>query len=280
MQLNIMGQEEGGQSIRQQSSIKFPYYDMLVALESVRSVRDRGAGACNYAQLAAWNGVSTTNGSFRVKYAAAQIYGFITVDKGTIELTDLGGNALEGTSRGPFVESFLNVDLFHQMYSQLEGRKLPPNEALETLANRLGVPVKQAKSARRAFVKSADFAGFIDSDTDILIKPVVKSQQGKDVDLPNTDELPSDSEAHHQDAGRYQRLDPTLLGLIDRLPDKGYAWEREKMQNWLRVFGEVLAFVYEEPMKDLEEGRTGSSVTMSILETGIPREIDNVTNEI
>ena len=57
------------------------------------------------------------------------------------------------------------------MYDQYKGNALPPAPAIERQMEQLGVSPKQKERARQTFMKSAQYAGFIDSATGRFVKP-------------------------------------------------------------------------------------------------------------
>ena len=67
------------------------------------------------------------------------------------------------------------------MYDQYKGNALPPPPAIERQVEQLGVSPKQKERARQTFMKSAQYAGFIDSATGRFVKPGI-AQKMKDRD--------------------------------------------------------------------------------------------------
>jgi len=88
-------------------------------------------------------------------------------------LTQLGRDVLDnsGKERAGRITAFLNVELFSAMYEQFKGNALPPPPAIERQVEQLGVSPKQKERARQTFMKSAQYAGFIDASSGRFVKP-------------------------------------------------------------------------------------------------------------
>jgi hypothetical protein len=115
------------------------------------------------------------SGAFRLRTGAAQTFGLLSIAPGTIELTDLGRRIVDPqTEAAARVDAFLSVPLYNRIYETFKTGMLPKDIGLENEMQRLGVPPKQADTARQVFARSAKQAGFFESGTDRLVKPVVR----------------------------------------------------------------------------------------------------------
>lgn len=150
---------------------------------------DKAAGHCSYRQLAAWLTLSVDGGTMRARYSAARMFGLVTpVQEGRTKVTDLGKQVRSAEARVQSkakATAFLNVPLYQEIYRQREGYPLPPAPALEQMVRGLGVPPKQARRARQAFVRSAEVAGFIDRETGNFIQPVLPAAEPPDALEPH-----------------------------------------------------------------------------------------------
>ena len=164
---------DGGEQKRERSDIVFPYSDLGSAIDLARVINERAGIQCQVTQLAAWMNMSATGGTFRSRYSAARIFGLIEAQHGSsARLTNLGQQVLSPQEEARAkATAFLNVPLFRKIYDQQQGFPLPPSAALERMAKDLGVAPKQAERARQTFVKSAQVAQFIDSQTGNFIQP-------------------------------------------------------------------------------------------------------------
>jgi hypothetical protein len=155
------------------SEIGFPYTDLESCIELVQTIHTKAGSSCEADELAAWMGQSSTGGTFRTRLGAARMFGLTENSQGRVTLTQLGRDVLDGSGneRAARITAFLNVELFRVMYEQYKGNALPPAPALERQMEQLGVSPKQKERARQTFMKSAQYAGFIDSSTGRFVKP-------------------------------------------------------------------------------------------------------------
>ena len=234
---------------RGRSTIEFPYSDLGSAVELARMIDSRAGNECEVAQLAAWMGQSATGGTFRSRYSAARLFGLIeTVRGGQVKLTALGGDALRpDRSDRAKAQAFLKVQLFRQMYDARKGQALPPAAALERMVTNLGVAPKQAERARQTFVKSAQVAQFIDSQTGVFIEPAFRPNEDPDPKEPPIDADPETKKGGGDDNGNLPPgLDPIIMGLIDRLPDAGKPWPLKDRKLWLGILESAFELVYTD----------------------------------
>ena len=71
------------------------------------------------------------------------------------------------------------------MYDQYKGNALPPPPAIERQMEELGVSPKQKERARQTFMKSAQYAGFIDPANGRFVKPgIVQKDEVKASEPP------------------------------------------------------------------------------------------------
>jgi hypothetical protein len=105
-----------------------------------------------------------------------------------------GHKACDSTSEGAKVESL----------------KPPPPPPVERQMEQLGVSPKQKERARQTFMKSAQYAGFIDSD--------------------GTDGL---------------ELDPLLIALLKKVPSPEKGWPGPARVRWFRTFAMNMSQIYD-----------------------------------
>ena len=256
---------EGGEDKpkRERSRIEFPYADLENAITLVQALRDHAGTQCSTSQLAAWMNQSSSGGTFRSRLSAARIFGLIEVDRGSgsITATNLGLSiANDAKNKASLVEAFLNVELFEALYGVFEGHALPPAAALERQIGTLGVAEKQKDRARQTFVKSAQYAGFIDGRSGRFIKPGVKElEESESRDSANSDD------ADNANGGRGGEgpppRDPLIEGLFAEIPSREEGWNAEDQLRWLETAAHVFALVYKRREKiriDLENPSGGA----------------------
>ena len=155
------------------SELSFPYADLESCVELAQTILSKAGTSCDQGELAAWMNQSASGGTFRTRISAAKMFGLIDTGQGRATLTQLGREAVDdsGNERAARVQAFLNPELFAKMYEQNKGHALPPPAAIERQMEQFGISPKQKERARQTFMKSATYAGFIDSSTGRFVKP-------------------------------------------------------------------------------------------------------------
>lgn len=229
---------------RFRSEIEFPYADLESAVELGQTIHSKAGTSCETDELAAWMGQTATGGTFRTRVGAARMFGLIETGQGRANLTQLGREVLEGSGseRAARVTAFLNVELFRVMYDHYKGNALPPPPAIERQMEQLGVSPKQKERARQTFMKSAQYAGFIDSATGRFVKPGIAQKD----EPQRQQDKPADSGSGGGGGGDKPSLDPIIKGLIDRLPPSGTAWPVDQRKLWLQILESSFQLVYKE----------------------------------
>ena len=241
-----------------QSDLAFPYSDLAKAIELVRTMDDKAAGHCSYRQLAAWLSLSVNGGTMRARYSAARMFGLVApVRDGRAKVTDLGNQVLSAEARvqgRAKAIAFLNVPLYQEIYGRREGYPLPPAQALDQMVQELGVPPKQARRARQAFVKSAADAGFIDRETRNFIQPVFPDAEQPDSQEQHPSEetpsTPAPGGNGSSDDIVLPGIDPIVMGLIRRLPKSGEVWPISDRKLWLGILEATFKLVYSDPEEE------------------------------
>lgn len=232
---------------RFRSEIEFPYADLESAVELARTIHDKAGSSCEVDELAAWMGQSASGGTFRTRLGAARMFGLIDRGEKRVTLTQLGRDVLpmSGNDHAAKIESFLNVELFRAMYDQYKGNALPPPPAIERQVAQLGVSPKQTERARQTFIKSAQYAGFIDSSSGRFVKPGITSDS-RTPERPTPEPVRGGGNGGDGSSG----IDPIIAGLLRRLPPSGQAWPKPQRKLWLQLLEGSFDLIYtdqEEP---------------------------------
>lgn len=244
---------------RFRSEIEFPYADLEGAAELAETIHSKAGSSCAIDELAAWMGQSSTGGTFRSRLGAARMFGLIDTGGGRATLTQAGRDVLanSGNVAAGRVAAFLNVELFRAMYDQYKGNALPPPPAIERQMEQLGVSPKQKERARQTFMKSAQYAGFIDSATGRFVKPGIPQReegagsQRQEVDLGG---------GGGGGGGDQLDLDPLLIALLKKVPTADKGWPGPTRVRWFRTFAMNVSQIYDgesEPVElkiELEKG--------------------------
>jgi len=233
---------------RFRSEIEFPYSDLESAVELAQTLHSQAGTSCETEELAAWMNQSATGGTFRTRVSAAKIFGLVETGQGRVTLTQLGRDILDksGGERAARVQAFLNAELFGAMYEQYKGNVLPPPAAIERQMEQLGVSSKQKERARQTFMKSAQYAGFIDSTSGRFIKPGVGQRE----------EPPPPAERHGgggDGGGKPPVVDPIIAGLLARLPNSGSVWPENERKLWLELLEGSFKLIYKDNADDKDD---------------------------
>lgn len=225
---------------RERSTIDFPYSDLNSAVGIARTIHEREGTVCDVSQLASWLDQSSSGGTFRSRLSAARVFGLTETvrGQGKVLLTELGRDILDpGKEQQARTTAFLTVPLYNAMYEQHHGYALPPAAAIERQMISLGVSKKQADRARQAFTKSAQQAGFIDSQTGRFIKPGtgVSTEDRRQED---------DKKGDGGNGGGRPPLHPLIEGLIRTLPEPETEWPAVERIKWLRAAANNFDLIY------------------------------------
>lgn len=230
---------------RFRSEIGFPYSDLESAVELAQTINDRAGSSCEAEELAVWMGQTASGGTFRTRLGAAKMFGLIDTGQGRATLTQLGRDVLAGSANAASgrITAFLNVELFKAMYDQFKGHALPPPPAIERHVVELGVSPKQRERARQTFIKSADYAGFIDAATGRFVKPGIITR-----DEPTLEKREEEKRRDKGggDGNEPPNLHPFVQGLLKELPKAGDLWPEEKRKLWLDTAASIFKMIYRD----------------------------------
>lgn len=232
---------------RERSTIEFPYSDLESTVEMVRTLHAKAGTQCEDVQLATWMGQTATGGGFRSRLSAGRMFGLIETNGPHISLTPTGLDSIDD-ERGPAAraEAFLRVPLYRQMYEKYKGYALPPPAAIESQMESMGVAPKQKDRARQTFTKSAQYAGYIDTQTGRLTKPAFAAPSAP---IERGDERPNgdgNGNGHASGAGSDlpAGLHPFIVGLLHELPAAKTAWSVDKRVDWLTAAATMFKLIY------------------------------------
>lgn len=249
---------------RQRSTISFPYMDLSASLEVAKAAFERnGSADCQLDELAAQMKLSPTSSGFRVRVAAARMFGLVNAARGSdyISVTDLGLRSVENsTARKARADAFLRIELFKRVYDEFKGRSLPLAAGLERQMEAFGVAPKQAERARQILERSAETAGFFESGRDRLVRPAGLGSES--TAEQNTEEPPRKTSSRPSHNGNRpwrgedsKAVDPLITALFSHLPPRGTAWPKAERDAWLGLVKGTLDFIYcdddEESLHDL-----------------------------
>lgn len=234
---------------RFRSEIVFPYADLQSAVELAQTINDRAGSSADNEELAVWMGQTASGGTFRTRLGAAKMFGLIETGQGRATLTQLGRDVLEKSDKAHAsrIAAFLNVELFQAMYNQFKGGMLPPPPAIERQVVELGVSPKQKERARQTFMKSAQYAGFIDPSSGRFVKPGIVARE----ESPHQEDRNEEGRKHGgNDGDGPPGLHPFVQGLLKELPKAGDVWPEDQRKLWLDTAASIFKMIYkDDPLK-------------------------------
>ena len=227
------------------STIAFPWSDLDNAARVAKAVHNKG-GTLTLEQLAAELSVAVKGGGFRLMYAAAKIFGLVTLSQGNVTLTELGRRLNDPKAeKASKSEAFLTVPLYRAIYENHKTGTLPPASGLETEMFNLGVVKKATERARQVFQKSAQQAGFFAYGSDRLVLPATGSVPATpDRQRPVDEQKPHDKhkgDGGDDGGGRH----PFIAGLLKELPPEGADWPTVDRVKWLKTAAMLFEFIYK-----------------------------------
>jgi hypothetical protein len=262
----VDSERDSGRAVRVRSTIVFPYFGLEEAVGVADVVHSHYGGRCDFDQLAASLDQKASSGGFRLKVSATRIFGLVTTSGQTVSVTDLGSHAVdERTGKRARTEAFLHVPLYQALFERFRGRSLPNDKGLEGAIRDLGVSEKQVTTARLAFQKSADYAGFFAHGRDRLVMPA----GGTMVPEPASESTASGREAPASSSESPSIMaHPQIVGMLGALPEPGQDFPQDDRDLWLEAAKVNLQLIYGKPRpatttrsRDAEEQRQNLSET-------------------
>lgn len=254
------------QSAPDRSTIRFPYLDQDDAVSIAKKIFEIGGKSCEKVALAAGLDVSADGGGFNLRIGTAKMFGFISGEKKTLSLTDLGARVVDSTTeKAARAESFLQVPLYKAVYEDWNGQALPANPALETYVEKLGVAPKQKDKARQVLQRSASQAGFFAFGNNRLVAPQFRASSPEDPKVDQEKEQkPEGPIGGGNGGGNYGNLHPFIQGLLGTLPKAELGkpkelWPLQGRQDWLQTAANMFNLIY------LADGDEDKGSTLSVL---------------
>jgi len=243
-------------SKRERSTIQFPYVSMEDAAAIAEGIHAVGGNSCQIDQLAAHLKVKPDTGAFRLKLAAAKMFGFITYSSGMATLAALGSRLCDLTQKDAArAEAFLQVPLYNRVYEQFKGASLPPPAGLEAAMVTMGVAAKQKDTARQVFQRSAQYAGYFWSGAERLVYPKVKASSAalanETPTIPIDERESSDRSERKKNSGGGGGGDdteyhPFIAGLLKTLPPADSDWPMDGRRKWLQAASTIFEVIYKD----------------------------------
>jgi hypothetical protein len=118
----------------------------------------------------------------------------------------------------------------------------------------LGVSPKQKERARQTFMKSATYAGFIDSSSGRFVKPGIAQKDEGSGQQP----IKQDTErnAGGGDGDSPTDLHPFIQGLLKELPPAGEVWSESIRKLWLDTASSIFKMIYKDAASTPPSKRT------------------------
>jgi hypothetical protein len=241
---------------RERSTISFPYHDLDDVVKVAKAVHAVGGSSCQWDQVAAHLGQSSTSGTFRLRMLAAKIFAVLTYDKSIVSLTPLGIRICDTQQeQAARAEAFLAVPLYLRVYEQFKGASLPPSAGLESAIVAMGVAPKQKDRARQVLQRSAKQAGFFNYGIDRLVMPSVRASAAA---TPAPEPESGDEKKKKEKEEHEERRHPLIEGLLKELPEPQTEWTTEERKKWLEMASTIFNVIY----KDSDDSRGSLKVVV------------------
>lgn len=230
---------------RDQSTLAYPSISLTDVIKMVDVIKERG-GRCRFDDLAWALGQQKSSGAFRGRTGAGRMFGAVETAGSELVLTELGERICSPVSQAEaLAEAFLRAPLYKALYDRyaVDGGKVPDSATIESDMIRLGVPEKRIGIIRRAFLRSAEAAGYFRSGPDRLIRPSISGGSiiAKPASAPEPKEPPAVTPAETTPSTGH----PFIEMLVAALPPPGSQWSEEQLQRWLARAEHGLRFAYE-----------------------------------
>jgi hypothetical protein len=240
------------------SALKFPVYALADSVLAAKAIHEKGGGAATNDHLAAFLGYrSSKNGAFVNRVASAKLFGLIEGPPTRLVITGRAQKILMpinvGDPKQALIDAFLSVPLYAAIYRENQGKELPPEFGMKNaLRNVFGVVPGRIDEAYRAFMASADTAGFFEirgSKTQLIMPMVTtgipRPTPIQEPDAGETNEHESGNGGGGGNDGNPPRQSGDLRGeyisaLIGLLRDKGAKGEVDEalMSRIEKLLGE------------------------------------------
>jgi len=222
------------------SGIAFPYVSLEDAIVVTRAIHDNGA-ALSRDQIAGFLRLKSAH----LRILAAKLFGLIVeTPDGKLALSDLGVSILstdENEAKAARRDAFLKVPLYQKTYDAFKNRNLPLRPVgLENAFVEFGVAPKQKDKARQAFDRSANFAGFFETNKDRLVEPIIFTKSpvyGEELRaaLKSTFTESGGLEKPKKETSTDPLKEPLIIGLLERLPAVGSNWPLKDRVKWMKT---------------------------------------------
>jgi hypothetical protein len=155
-------------TVRARSELRFPVYALADSVVAAKAIHEKGGGAATNDHLAAFLGYkSSSNGAFVNRVASAKLFGLIEGPPSRLVITGRAQKILMPVNVGDpnqaLIDAFLAIPLYAAIYREYQSKELPPEFGLKNaLRTMFGVTPGRIDEAYRAFIASADTAGFFE----------------------------------------------------------------------------------------------------------------------
>jgi len=249
----------------------YPYFDLESSIEVVKTINDKGGGACDNDQLAPWLGYTSVNsGTYSTRLSSARYFGLILNIDGRITITNRAKSILAPVMAEDTIaakaDAFLSVPLYSKVYEQFRGGPLPPEVGLINLFKQTHkILPERASNAVKVFLRSAEQAGFFkEGGRNRLVRPALGSAQRPAAihakEAPDTVQATATMEKPKfagGGGGGDGIVHSALIALLRDLPAPGTPWEPHKKKKFLTAFEAMIEFIY--PGDDGGKGEAGNA---------------------
>lgn len=157
-----------------------PYLKLTEAFNLARDVYEQGGGKASLDMMSRLTGNSSSSSTFIKKINALKLYGLVSDQGSSVELTDQGraiaAPISHDSDRQARKSSFLSVPVFNKLFDRLKGKLLPVDEFLRNIVEQeIGVPKEFSSDWLAYFKEGARVSGLLfdrnDGKTQVLESP-------------------------------------------------------------------------------------------------------------
>jgi hypothetical protein len=106
----------------------------------------------------------------------------------------------------------------------------------------LGVSPKQKERARQTFMKSAQYAGFIDASSGRFVKPGIAAREEAPLEKHDDGKKRNSGSNGNEPPD----LHPFVQGLLKELPKAGDIWPEDQRKLWLDTAASIFKMIYKD----------------------------------
>lgn len=227
--------------------MRFPHYDLDMAIRTCRAAPDPGKPGLSLMQFAIRSGHSSETSTIRQKLSSAKMFGLVESNDSLINKTELGMKLCQGEKNIKLCrQAFFNCKLYSALINRFSKVAFPNSVKNQNDAFvNFGVSEKSADKARISFRRSAEFAEIFVPAGGFVKFGQIEIQKNSN-NTTHSDQSFSNSILQ---LFLIHRRDPVIGAIVSKIPE-GDNWSREKRKEWLAALDSSLNLIYNNDQKN------------------------------